>query len=222
MALLSESNIKEIKEIFKDLEKEVYINLVKDDKNKETSETAEELLNEISLIDNRIKVRKYDRDRDEILRKFDLYLDKYGNRYGPIIFFESKPNIIFYGLPAGYEFSVFLQDIVSISKNSMDISLNAAKNISKIKDKIDIYVFVTPTCPYCFKATLYSHKFAFLNKNIRGIMIEATEFPEFSEKFEVYAVPKIVIIKEGEILDEWEGALSELEFSKRILEAIKE
>ena len=43
---------------------------------------------------------------------------------------------------------------------------------------VHIQVFVTPTCPYCPQAVRLAHQFALESDQIRGDMIEATEFPE--------------------------------------------
>ncbi len=55
-----------------------------------------------------------------------------------------------------------------------------------------------------------------LNENVKGEMIEATEFPELSEKYEVMAVPKIIINED----DSFEGALPFQMFVDKIIEAI--
>jgi glutaredoxin-like protein len=88
--------------------------------------------------------------------------------------------------------------------------------IRKISSTVEILVFVTPTCPYCPKAVRTAHQFALENKNIKGVMIEANEYPEWSEKYSVYAVPKIVINEKIQ----FEGALPEEEFLNSVYEAI--
>jgi thioredoxin-related protein len=71
--------------------------------------------------------------------------------------------------------------------------------------------------------THHSHQFAMVKNNIRGIMIESYEFPEFAEKFKVYGVPHIAIInKDGNVLTEWEGAIAEMEiFANKIKESLE-
>jgi alkyl hydroperoxide reductase subunit AhpF len=75
--------------------------------------------------------------------------------------------------------------------------------VTKIDKPVDMMVFVTPTCPYCPRAVLTAHQFAFVNPNIRGAMIEAMEFEQLSQKWNVYGVPKTVI---NEVV-EFEGAM---------------
>jgi hypothetical protein len=60
-----------------------------------------------------------------------------------------------------------------------------------------------------------AQQFAIENELIRADAIEATEFPELSGLYRVYAVPKTVINGEASI----EGALPEAFFLDRVLEA---
>lgn len=57
---------------------------------------------------------------------------------------------------------------------------------------------------------------AYVSDRVIGDMVEATEFPELSEKYSVYGVPKTVINDTGEV----EGAVPEQRFLNEILQAI--
>jgi len=229
MGLLREAEKKELKELFeKNLKEPVEITVFLDyEKNEDVSNIAKELMEEISGLTDKIIVKFIDsrsKEGENMLKEKNLLLDKWGDRRGPIFVFEKHPGVIYFGLPAGEEFPIFLEDLIHTSNNSVHVPLSAAKKISEVNVPLDIYVFVTPTCPYCPIMTHNSHQFAMLNKNIRGVMIEATEFPEFSEAFNVYAVPKNVIIYNGEKIMEWEGATPEATFAEYIeksLEKIK-
>ena len=89
--------------------------------------------------------------------------------------------------------------------------------IKKVDKPVNIMVFVTPTCPYCPLAVRTAHKFAIENENITASMIEATEFPELSNRYSVFAVPKVVINDKVS----FEGAIPEEAFAKKVIEAIK-
>ncbi|MEM1684522.1 MAG: thioredoxin family protein [Nanopusillaceae archaeon] len=226
MAILSESDKEALKKIFEESLKnkvdiEVYLDF---ENNKEASEIAKELFSEIGKLSDKIVIDFVDSNSDigkTKLEERNLILDKQGNRKGPIVLFKDYPNIIFYGLPAGEEFPVFLEDLIHISNGEIHLSEDVKETIEKINKNIDIFVFVTPTCPYCPIASHGAHMFSMVNKNIRGIVIEATEYFELSGEFNVYAVPKIAILSNGQILDSWEGALPEREFAKKILKAIE-
>lgn len=227
MAVLSDSDKKELKKIFDESLKDlVEIELFLDEKNnKETSDIAKELAQEMMELTDKIKFYIYDswsKEGEEKLKQYNLLIDTYGNRRGPIYVFKKYPNIVFYGLPAGEEFPVFLEDIIHISTNHFHVSAAAATKIAKVQQPIGIYVFVTPTCPYCPMMTHASHQFAMINKNVRGIMIESTEFPEFAENYSVYAVPRIVIVNQNrDTLTEWEGAIPDGMFADKIVKALE-
>jgi len=218
MAILSDSDKEALREIFgSNLKEKVEIEAILDyEKNPETSKIAEDLLNEMKELSDKIIVNFIKSDLDKVLEEKNLKIDIYGNRKGPIILFTKYPNIVWYGLPAGEEFPVFLEQIIHISNGEAHLPLEAAKLVNEIRDDLDTIIFVTPTCPYCPIATHGSSMFSMINKGIRTIVVEATEFPELSDRYNVYAVPKILIVKNSQILDSWEGALPEVEFAKRI------
>ncbi len=146
----------------------------------------------------------------------------YGVEHGPTMLFQEKPNIVWMGTPSGHEFKTFLDDIIAIGTNSIDLSVNAARKIAKVDSPLDVLVFVTPTCPYCPQAVRTAHAFAFVNKNIRGVMIEALEYNDLANKYNVSAVPKIVVRdpETKKTLYEWEGAIPEDVFADYLLRAL--
>jgi glutaredoxin-like protein len=226
--ILSEEDKKTLKEMFdKSLKNPVEIVVYLDEKNnKETSDFARKIGELLMQINNKIKFEfldAYDPKVEEEMKSKNLLIDKYGNRRGPIFVFKKYPGIIYYGLPSGEEFPIFLEDIIHVSNDHFDIDGATAKKLASINEPIDIYVFVTPTCPYCRYMTHHAHQFAMVKSNIRGIMIESYEFPEFAEKFKVYGVPHIAIInKDGKVLTEWEGAIGEMEiFANKIKESLE-
>ncbi len=145
-----------------------------------------------------------------------------GVEHGPTLVFADKPNIWYMGIPSGHEFRAFLDDIVAVGKGSVDISAKAAKAIAQVNEPLEILVFVTPTCPYCPWAVKTAHTFAFVNPNIRGVMVEAIEYSDFADQYAVSAVPKIVIRdpKTRETYLEWEGAVPEEVFADYVLHAL--
>ena len=57
---------------------------------------------------------------------------------------------------------------------------------------------------------------AFVSDAVTADMVEATEFPELSNRYQVYGVPKTVINEEKSM----EGAVPEKRFLESILQAI--
>ena len=62
-----------------------------------------------------------------------------------------------------------------------------------------------------------AYQFAIENDNVRADGIEATEFPDWTAKYQVHAVPK-TIVNEGSSI---EGSLPEERFLEEILKTIQ-
>lgn len=176
---------------------------------KETVELAEE----VSEINKKIHLLKYDFDKDkEAVNAYDVekfpatIVAEHGKKDG---------RIKYYGIPSGYEFGSLIEDLKNVSSNEVEVSSKAMEVVSKIDKPIKIKVYVTPTCPYCPRAVGTAHKFAILNKNITGEMVESLEFEQEAEEVGVSSVPHIVI--NGEV--QFVGAYPDDQFAEYVLEA---
>lgn len=173
---------------------------------------AEEIYTDVVSLSPKLKLEIYEIGKDKEI--FDQY--KIERIPTIVILGKNKGLVRYVGIPAGYEFTSFIEDIIDASKGDVDLKDKNKKRIEDIKDKVHIQVFVTPTCPYCPRAVRTAHKIAFLNENIIADMVEATEFPNLSDKYNVYAVPKIVINDKIE----FEGAIPEDDFVDAVLNAL--
>jgi len=122
----------------------------------------------------------------------------------------------FFGIPSGYEFASLLEAIQDVAAGRAELEEGVAGTIAGVKEPVHIQVFVTPTCPYCPFAVRAAHKFAVASPSIRADMVMAPDFPELSERYEVMAVPTVVINDTVR----FEGAIPEEEFAAKILEAL--
>jgi glutaredoxin-like protein len=127
---------------------------------------------------------------------------------------ELAANVRFLGLPGGYEFSTLLADIVDVSKDRTDLSEAARAVVRAIETPVHIQVFVTPNCPYCPRVARVAHQMAMENPLILADVIEANEFQELSERYQVRSVPKTVINDRVEFV----GSLPEA----KVLEALQQ
>ncbi|MDD5615644.1 MAG: thioredoxin family protein [Candidatus Methanoperedens sp.] len=152
---------------------------------KETRELALEL----AAISPRIKTKIYDfvKNGDEDI--------KYNIKKIPAIAIIGKNDygIRYYGVPGGYEFAAFVDDIIDVSKGTTSLSEDMKKKLADIKKPVHLQVFVSPTCPYCPKAARIAHQFAIENEFIRADVIEMTEFPYLVQRYSVMSTPHIVI-----------------------------
>lgn len=113
--------------------------------------------------------------------------------------------IRYYGIPSGYEFASLLEDIKMVGTGQVDLSEDIIERVKAIDQDVHLQVYVTPTCPYCPRAVIVAHKFAYLNPKIKSDMVEATEFPHLARKYNVMGVPR-TIINETDFI---EGAVPE-------------
>lgn len=226
MAILQEKDKKIVKERFDEaLKDEVRILFFKKsgvgvwtpDSTEDTEckycKEAEEIYKEIASLSELIKLEIYEISKDKEI--FDQY--KIERIPTAVLMGKNKGMIRFIGIPAGYEFTSFIEDIIDLSRGEIDFKDENIKKIENIKDKIHIQVFVTPTCPYCPRSVRTAHKIAFLNENIVADMVEATEYPNLSDKYNVYAVPKTVINDKIE----FEGAIPEDQYVDEVLKVLE-
>lgn len=169
----------------------------------EISELSENLNLEVyNFVTNKEFAEKYNVDKVPAIVLLDEDYVDYG--------------IKFYGIPSGYEFSSLLEDLLMLGTGNSKLPVNIENQVKQIDSPVHIQVFVTPTCPYCPRAVLTAHRFAFVNKNIKADMVEATEFPHLSNTYNVRGVPRS-IINENDFI---EGAVPDNMFLNEINEAL--
>lgn len=122
--------------------------------------------------------------------------------------------IRYYGIPSGYEFASLLEDIKMVGTGQVELNDDLIERVKAIDKDVHLQVYVTPTCPYCPRAVIAAHKFAYLNPLIKSDMVEATEFPHLARKYNVMGVPR-TIINENDFI---EGAVPEEMLLEKIYE----
>jgi len=169
---------------------------------------ARELTTELASLSDKIKIQIFDLLKDK--ERASLYeVDKVP---AIVVQGEKSSESKFYGVPAGYEFSTLLKDIVQTSIGKTELSAETLPVLGRIMAPVHIQVFVTPTCPYCPGMVSLAHQFAMANDNITADMIEVNEFPQLVVKYNVMGVPKTVINESIEIV----GMQPEEEFLRQI------
>jgi thioredoxin reductase (NADPH) len=107
---------------------------------------------------------------------------------------ENSYKIIYLGVPLGEEAWAFIDTIIQVSKDESLLTKKSKEKLKELKEKRRIMIFVTPTCPYCPYQVLLANNLAIEAKTIiTSVCVDALEFPELADKFEVTAVPHNVI-----------------------------
>ncbi len=189
MAFLDDNVKKEVKEGLSQLNDEVNLIYFSQSEGCEYCKDTQNLLEEVAELSDKINLKIMDFDKDK------AEAEKYGvNKVPATVVLSNKDyGIKLYGIPTGYEFSSLLEDIRMVSDGKIDMPDDFRNELEKIDKPIHLQIFVTPTCPHCPKAVITSHMFAMVSDNIKAEMVEATEFPELSQKYGVKGVPQIVI-----------------------------
>jgi glutaredoxin-like protein len=214
MALIGEEDRKYLSEQFKkDLKNKVKIIVFTEDSSdcKYCNETLE-ITKELGQLSDMISIENY-KINDAKAKEFNV-------EFAPTTIITDEEEtmsgrIRYTGIPAGYEFSSLIEDMISVSSGKLELNAHVLEHLDEVDKPIKIMVFVTPTCPYCPKAVRVAHKFAQYNKNITGEMVESIEFPDRADKYGVQSVPHIVINENVQFI----GAYPEESFVEYVMEA---
>lgn len=122
---------------------------------------------------------------------------------------EEDSRIRFLGAPAGYEFVSLIEALVLAGTGESGLTPESKALVAAhVTTPTDILVFVTPSCPHCPHAVTLAHRLAVESPLIRATCVEATEFIDLAQRYQVTGVPKTVVNGTIEML----GALPESVF----------
>ncbi|MCK4938262.1 MAG: thioredoxin family protein [Methanosarcinales archaeon] len=171
------------------------------------------MVEELAGMSPKIEAEIHDFVKDEKLAR------SYGVKNIPAIVMlgEKDYGIRFYGIPSGYEFASFQEDLIDVSRGKTDLSDDVKKKLARVRKPVHIQVLVTPTCPYCSMAVRTAHKLAIENEHIKADMVEMVEFPHIAQRYMAMSVPKIII---NEVAD-FVGAQPPEHFLEEILRALR-
>lgn len=104
---------------------------------------------------------------------------------------------IYYGIPSVNEFWPFLNSLVRISNNVVQLEEKEKESVLKIKGNIKL--FVTPDCTKCPITAELLYQIPVINNNVFLEIIDVNEYEELGKKYHVLSVPKIVLNDKVEI-----------------------
>ena len=211
--VFSDTEKKTIEKKFDSLENDVEIIMFTQEHECHLCKETREFVQKVGESSPKIKTTVYDFVNDEDKAK------KYGVEKIPAIAIIGKTDygIRYYGVPAGYEFNMLLDDIVDVSKGTTPLPDTVKQKLAGISKPVHIQVFVSPTCPYCPMAARTSRRLAIENENINSDVIEMTEFPHLVQKYGVMSVPHIIINEDTSFV----GAQPPEAFVEQILMALR-
>ena len=178
-----------------------------------TCEDTRQLLEEIASLSDKITLTTHEfAQAPEEAKK--LAVDKV-----PGIVLRGPMNrpLRFFGMPGGNEFPNFIEAITSASKAKLEVGEETAKQLKKLRDKISITVYVTPTCPYCPGVVRAAYRLALASAHVEAAAVEISEFPRLAQQLAIRAVP-VTIINDRAMLA---GAIDEaglLQAARKVVE----
>lgn len=193
--VLNDQIVKQIQEAFAEVKEPVQVLLFGSKDNCDYCNETQQLLEEVTALNDKLELSVYDiQEHADVASKFNV-------TNAPGIIIAAKDNaevknlgIQFSGIPSGHEFSTLINDIIIVSKRDSGLNEKTREFLRNLDKPLLLQVFVTPTCPYCPRAVLLAHQMAMENPQmIRAEGVEATEFPELANRFNVRGVPQTVI-----------------------------
>jgi len=192
---LNEQIVRQIEDAFAKMENPVQVLYFGSQDHCETCTETQQLLEEVSATSDKIELSVYDlKQNSEIAERFNVT-----NAPGIVIAAKNDADVKnlgvqFSGTPSGYEFSTLINDILAVSRRDSGLNETTREFLKNLDRPLHLQVFVTPSCPYCPRAVLLAHQMAMENPQmIRAEGVEATEFPELADRFNVRGVPQTVI-----------------------------
>ncbi|HKI54635.1 MAG TPA: thioredoxin family protein [Anaerolineales bacterium] len=193
--VLNDQIVKQIEEAFAEVQEPVQVLFFGSKDNCDYCNETQQMLEEVTAINDKIELGVYDMQENADVAQ------QYNVTNIPGIVIAAKDNaevtnlgIQFSGIPSGHEFSTLINDILIVSKRESGLDEKTREFLKGLTQPLHLQVFVTPTCPYCPRAVLLAHQMAMENPQmITAEGVEATEFPELANRFNVSGVPQTVI-----------------------------
>lgn len=212
MALLDDKQVADLNRHFAALQDEVTLVLFTQENQCEYCKITKNLLTELVSLTPKIKLEV----KDFVADKAEA--DRYGVDKIPAIVVRGAEDhgIRFFGVPAGYEFTTLIEDILMVSKGVHGLTPEVMAELEKVDRPAHIQVIISPTCPYCPSMVRTAHRFALANKFIRADMVEVSEYPWLAQRYEVSGVPHTMVSETYGVV----GVYKELDFAKEVLRGI--
>jgi len=193
--VLNDQIIKQINEVFEGMQEPVQVLFFGSKDSCDYCNEAKQLLEEVTALNEKLDLSVYDvQENADVAKQFNI-------TNAPGIVIAAKDNeevknlgVQFSGIPSGHEFSTLINDILIVSKRESGLDEKTREFLKGLTQPLHLQVFVTPTCPYCPRAVLLAHQMAMENPQmIIAEGVEATEFPDLANQFNVRGVPQTVI-----------------------------
>ena len=141
MGILKDKDRKKVKDIFKDIKHDVKIVMFTQEMECPHCEMTRTMLEEVSALSDKISLEVHDFVAEKDLAK------TYGVDKIPatVLVGDKDYGIRFYGVPAGYEFTVLIEEIRDIGKRDTGLNQKVLAEVAKVKKPVHLQVLISPT-----------------------------------------------------------------------------
>ena len=141
MGILKEKDKEKVTGILRGIGKDVTIVMFTQEMECPHCEMTRTMLEEVSGLSDKLSLEVHDFVAEADLAK------KYGVDKIPatVIVGDKDYGIRFYGVPAGYEFNVMIEDIMDVGKREPGLSEEVMTELSKVDKPVHMQVLISPT-----------------------------------------------------------------------------
>jgi alkyl hydroperoxide reductase subunit AhpF len=144
------------------------------------------------------KFRKFIEELASVSSKLRPIYTTYDENDPPTI--EIKPNFRYMALPSGREMAPFLQCLISRSSGETSLAERTLSTMAKFITSTKVEVMVSPTCPHCPTVVGLVNQLAITSAYLEVTIVDITFFPEFADKYNIRAVPTLVIGEQEQLV----------------------
>ena len=181
-----------------------------------TSQELETARNTLEALQNPV-VLKVNLTKDTLSKKFRKFIETLAavsSKLQPIYTtysaddpptIELKPNLRYMALPSGREMAPFLQSLICRSRGETSLAERTLSNMANFITSMKVEVMVSPTCPHCPTVVGLVNQLAMISTYLEVTIIDITLFTQFAQKYNIRAVPTLVIDGQEQLV----GTISE-------------
>ncbi|MEJ2689496.1 MAG: FAD-dependent oxidoreductase [Deltaproteobacteria bacterium] len=180
------AQMQQLQKLFRNMTEEVSILFVTDPVgNPEVNDLIRQILRLIRQLTDKITLREFPVGHEEAVKN--------GVTTGPALLFASKKfRVLWLGAPLGEEGRTLIELLLMLGGKKYSLPKEVEKVYASIKEKRDIKVFVSPTCPYCPQQTFNAIRALLERPGLFSLtIIDIQLHPSFAEKYKAFSVPQV-------------------------------
>lgn len=161
--------------------------ILSEEQNKPFNEFCRKLLTELSALSDKIRP-VWETPGSAAAKQYGI------TRTPTLLVAPERYAITFTGAPAGEEARTFLLALLMASTGRTVLSEQSRTRLAALKDKRNVKVFVSPTCPYCPQQALLAVCAAIEKEGlVSAEIIEIHENKDLAKQYNAFSVPQVFI-----------------------------